>query len=119
MKLLIGISFMFVAAVSFAAEQEGLMLPTISWGYNLSRTAGELVLFQPLKFLIENAGNVTAIVLFLFGFWLFISKLKSGPPNPVTIRKIQRFKAIKRGYYSFLILIALAGFAALDQVVVG
>ena len=64
---------MFVAAVSFAAEREGLMLPTISWGYNLSRTAGELVLFQPLKFLIENAGNVTAIVLFLFGFWLFIS----------------------------------------------
>lgn len=119
MKLLIGISLILVAVVSFVAEQLGLMLPTISWGYNLSRTAGELVLFQPLKFLIENAGDVTATVLLLFGVWLVISKIKSGPPNPVTIRKIQRFKAIKRGYYSFLILIGLAGFAALDQVVVG
>ena len=90
---------MLVAVVSFVAEQLGLMLPTISWGYNLSRTAGELVLFKPLKFLIENAGDVTATVLLLFGVWFVISKIKSGPPNPVTIRKIQRFKAIKRGYY--------------------
>ncbi|MDB4653030.1 ABC transporter permease subunit [Akkermansiaceae bacterium] len=119
MKLWIGITLMVAAAVSFLAEKLELMLPTISWGYNLSRTAGELALFQPLKFLVENAGHVTAIILFIFGFWLVISKLTGGPPNPVTVRKIQRFKAIKRGYYSFLILIGLAVFAALDQVVVG
>ena len=64
---------MLVAVVSFVAEQLGLMLPTISWGYNLSRTAGELVLFQPLKFLIENAGDVTATVLLLLAFgWSFL-----------------------------------------------
>ncbi|MDB4438007.1 ABC transporter permease subunit [bacterium] len=119
MKLWIGITLMVAAAVSFLAEKLELMLPTISWGYNLSRTAGELALFQPLKFLVENAGHVTAVILFVFGIWLVISKLTGGPPNPVTVRKIQRFKAIKRGYYSFLILIGLAGFAALDQVVVG
>ncbi|MDA7896465.1 ABC transporter permease subunit [bacterium] len=119
MKLWIGITLMVAAVVSYLAEQLDLMLPTISWGYNLSRTAGELALFQPLKFFIENAGDVTAVVLLLLGLWLVISKLTSGPPNPVTIRKIQRFKAIKRGYYSFLILIGLAGFAALDQIVVG
>ena len=85
---------MATAVLSFVAEQFELMLPTVSWGYNLSRTAGELALFQPLKFLIENAGHVTAIILFLFGAWLLFSKLTGGPPTPVTVRKIQRFKAI-------------------------
>jgi ABC-type microcin C transport system permease subunit YejE len=37
----------------------------------------------------------------------------------VTLRRIRRFREIKRGYYSLIILIALGGFAALDQVVVG
>ena len=35
------------------------------------------------------------------------------------MRRIRRFREIKRGYYSLIILITLGGLAALDQVVVG
>ena len=118
-KIPIGISLMVAAALSVVADHFGYRVPTISWGYNLTASAGELKLFWPLNRLIENMGQLTAGVLFLVGLWLVVSKLTAGPPNPVTLRKVARFKSIKRGYYSFLILVFLAGFAALDQVVVG
>jgi len=111
---------MVSAVLSFVVEKLGLRLPTISWGFNFSRSAGELNLpLDALQWLVEQAGVITAVIVFLAGLWLVISKLTSGPPNPVTVRKIQRFKSIKRGYYSFLILIGLAGLAALDQFIVG
>jgi microcin C transport system permease protein len=37
----------------------------------------------------------------------------------VTVQRLSRFRAIKRGYLSLLILMCLAGLAGLDQVVVG
>lgn len=119
MKVLIGTSLIVAAGAGVVAEHFGYRIPTISWGYNLTRTAGDLPLVQPLKGLVENLGHVTAGVLGVAGLWLLLSKLLAGPPNPVTARKMARFKSIKRGYYSFLILLALAGFAALDQLVVG
>ena len=39
--------------------------------------------------------------------------------SPITRRKLERFKSIKRGYYSFLILVFLGFLAALDQALVG
>ena len=120
MKLGIGISFVTASFLSVWADSAGFKIPTISWGYNVSRSAGELKLpSQFLEHLVSGAGIITAIILFLVGLFLIVSKMTSGPPNPVTLRKIQRFKAIKRGYYSFLILIGLAGLASLDQLIVG
>jgi microcin C transport system permease protein len=112
---------MIVAAIlSVLAEWKECKLPTISWGYNFSRSAGELNLpLDSLQWLVKNVGHLTAVVLLLVGIWLVVSKLTSGQPNPVTLRKIQRFKSIKRGYYSFLILLGLTGLAALDQLIVG
>ncbi len=120
MKLFIGFFLIISAVLSVVADRYGFKLPTISWGYNFSESAGELNL--PLDFLtwlVKRAGGITAVIMGLSGIWLIVTKLNSGPANPVTLRKIQRFKAIKRGYYSFLILLGLAGLAALDQLVVG
>ena len=50
---------------------------------------------------------------------LLVRSFTRGPRNPITVRRIRRFREIKRGYYSLLILLALGGLAALDQVVVG
>lgn len=120
MKLFIGISLIVSAVLSVVADLNGFKLPSISWGYNFSESAGELNLpLDILTWLVKNAGEITAVILGLLGLWLVVSKLTSGPPNPVTLRKIQRFKAIKRGYYSFLILLGLAGLASLDQLIVG
>ena len=112
MKLVIGISFVAASFLSVLANSAGFKIPTISWGYNFSRSAGELNLpFEFLEYLVSKGGIVTAAILLLVGMLLIVSKTISGPPNPVTLRKTQRFKAIKRGYYSFLILIGLAGLA--------
>ena len=120
MKFGIGISLIAAAGLSYWADQNGLKFPTVSWGFNFARSAKDLVFpFDWIKWIVQYTGEITAVLMALVGFWLIISKFTSGPPNPVTLRKIQRFKAIKRGYYSFLILLALGGLAALDQVLVG
>ncbi len=120
MKLFIGIFLILAALLSVLADQHGFKLPAISWGYNFTASAGELNF--PVQFiasLIDHAGEITAGLMTILGLWLIYTKLSSGPANPVTQRKIQRFKEIKRGYYSFLILLGLAGLAALDQIIVG
>jgi len=120
MKILIGAFLILASMGSYFAEKWGMMFPTISWGYNFARSAKNLDLpFDFLEVLASNMGHLSAIAACLVGCWLILSKFVSGPPNPVTLRKIQRFKSIKRGYYSFLILLFLAGVAALDQLIVG
>lgn len=120
MKLGIGILLLVCAFLSVMAEEFELKLPTISWGYNFARSAGDLKMpSEFLKWILARTGSITAVLVFMTGLWMVISKAQGGPPNPVTLRKIQRFKSIKRGYYSFLILVGLAGLAALDQVIVG
>ena len=39
--------------------------------------------------------------------------------SPLTLKQIRRFRSIRRGYISFLILLGLAGLASLDNLVVG
>ena len=110
MKLWIGLILLVVSGLSYLMEKQGIKLPTISWGYNFSRSAGELnIPLDWLTWLIEKAGHVTAVILALVGVWLVVSFLTDRTPNPITLRKIKRFKEIKRGYYSFLILLGLAG----------
>ncbi len=38
---------------------------------------------------------------------------------PLTLKQLRRFRAIRRGYVSFLILLALVGVASLDSLLVG
>lgn len=39
--------------------------------------------------------------------------------NPLTVRKFRRFKSLRRGYISFLVLAAMLGLACLDTLIVG
>ena len=64
-------------------------------------------------------GWLLTVLAFLFGLWMLVKFSRKGALTPITLRKIERFKSIKRGYYSFLILIGLAGMAALDHALVG
>ncbi|MBK73536.1 MAG: hypothetical protein CMO76_08860, partial [Verrucomicrobiales bacterium] len=83
MKLGFGISFVTASFLSVWADSAGIKIPTISWGYNFSRSAGELKLpAQFLEHLVSGAGVITAIILFLVGLFLIVSKMTSGPPNP-------------------------------------
>ncbi len=85
----------------------------------MERTQKMPASFGLVKWIYGNVGHLVAVAWGLLGIWLLVGALASGGPNPITERKVKRFKAIKRGYYSFLILLGLGLLAGLDFLVVG
>ena len=117
-RRIIGIILVLLGALAAFGELYGIDFPTARWFFSTSRDVPLLKgAFLGKEFLWF--GWLSVGVLGVVGFWLVISSFRGGPPNPVTMRRIRRFKEIKRGYYSLIILISLGGLAALDQVVVG
>ncbi|MGJ8633746.1 MAG: ABC transporter permease subunit [Luteolibacter sp.] len=114
----IGFLLFLVGALAILGELWGIDFPTARWFFQASRDAQ----FLRAEIGGENVlwfGWVSAGILIFAGFSLWMKSYFGGAPNPVTARRIKRFKDIRRGYYSLLILMGLAGFAALDQLVVG
>ena len=68
-------------------------------------------------------GDVTGYVVMGIGFILGVALLVFGGKDiqwkPMTLRKFQRFKSIRRGYYALIIFSGLVMVAMLDQAVVG
>ncbi len=110
----LGLISILLGALAATGQCMNLALPTARWFFAVSRE---------VSFLGGNGlpwfGWLCVAVLVLGGLAMVIRSFTSGPRNPVTTRRIRRFCEIKRGYYSLVILIALGGLAALDQVVVG
>ncbi|NNC88508.1 MAG: ABC transporter permease subunit [Akkermansiaceae bacterium] len=108
------------ALAAGAGEVLGLNLPTLKWGFEMSRNADWLSIGAAGS---EDAfpwfGWLTTLVAFLLGVYLLVRFWKRGSMSPITERKIERFKAIKRGYWSFLVLLFLGVLASLDQALVG
>ncbi len=110
----LGLISLLLGALAATGECMHLALPTARWFFEVSRE---------VSFLGGNGfpwfGWLCVAVLVLGGLAMVIRSFTCGPRNPLTTRRIRRFCEIKRGYYSLVILIALGGLAALDQVVVG
>lgn len=81
----------------------GIDLPTFSWFYDVSPTFGYIASFAMVA----------------LGGWMLSTGQKHFDLKPMTQRRLQRFKSIGRGYWAFVILMALILFACLDQLVVG
>jgi microcin C transport system permease protein len=111
---ILGISSILLGALAATGECVNLAFPTARWFFDVSR---EVPLLGGKGFLWFGWLSVALFVL--GGLALVVRSFTSGPRNPITTRRIRRFCDIKRGYYSLLILLALGGIAALDQVVVG
>ncbi len=114
----IGFIWLILGALAALGEVMGIAFPTARWFFAASHQLPALH--------IEIGGNVfpwfgwlSVAILVCGGLLMIVRSWMGGPPNPVTRRRIQRFREIRRGYVSLLILLALAGVAALDQVVVG
>jgi microcin C transport system permease protein len=110
----IGLFLTLLGILAITGELKGIAFPSARWFFNVSREVPWL----------HSGGNawfgwVSSILLILAGIMLFIRTFTSGPPNPVTVRRIHRFREIKRGFYSLIILIFLAAIAFLDQALVG
>lgn len=115
---IIGIAAILLGALAAAGEHWGIAFPTARWFFETSRevpwlhwhgAAGDVPWF----------GWLGAGLLIAGGLALVVRSLLGPPPNPLTARRLRRFREIKRGYYSLVILLGLAGLAALDQAVVG
>jgi microcin C transport system permease protein len=115
MRLIGFFSFLLGALAAFG-ECVGLALPTARWFFTVSR---EVPFLKISSSGFPWFGWLCAALLIIGGLAMIIRSFASGPQNPITARRIKRFCEIKRGYYSLVILIALAGLAALDQAVVG
>jgi len=117
----IGFLFFVIGLLAVIAELNGLDLPTASWFFETSREV------SMLNWTAERAKDAGVLwfgwfgSLFLMGCgaWMLVSSFRGIPPNPVTVKRWKRFKEIKRGYYSLLIILFLGALAALDQVIVG
>lgn len=106
----------------------GLLLPTLSWPFTVSREMAYLHidwadqnsqhLFLPQgKFLWF--GWACSLSFLIFGIVLLCQKKKEFQLSPITQRRISRFKSIARGYISLLIILILTFLACLDQSLCG
>lgn len=112
----IGATGFLLGALAVAGERCRVAIPTARWFFVTSR---ETPWLHTASGGFPWFGWLSAIVLMLCGGWMFLRSFGRGPRNPITERRLKRFREIKRGYYSLVILLALMGLAALDQAVVG
>jgi len=64
-------------------------------------------------------GYVLTVLLLAAGVWIVAALGREWNLSPLTSKKLSRFRAIRRGYVSFLILLVLALVAVLDNTLVG
>ncbi len=72
-----------------------------------------------IPFLAGSTAGYVLLAAFLLIGVVFVRKGTLWNITPLTLKKLHRFRAIRRGYISFLILLALAGIASLDSLLVG
>ena len=115
----IGFLFTLLGTLAIVGEWKGIAFPTARWFFETSRQITWLNIEQAGDAGFPWFGWISAGLLILTGMGLVIRSFIRGPGNPITLRRIQRFREIKRGYYSLLILVLLVVMAMLDQSIVG
>ena len=98
----------------------GLEFPTVRFPFAISHDIGWLHFDGK-----ENTvgflwfGWLYTVIAFAIGLLLALRFARGVKFTPLTVLRIDRFKSIKRGYYSLWIIAGLAAVAALDHVLVG
>ncbi len=115
-RRLFALILMLAAIAAALGELCGWLLPTLSWPFSASR---ELVILR-----VDWRGEpfywfgwlcvLLAILLSLRLFWI-----KGTPVSADWAQKWKRFRSLKRGYYSFILLLLIVVTAGLDQCLVG
>lgn len=118
-KRTIGLLLFVLGVLAAFGETRGIDFPTARWFFDASREVPLLNWKSESGSTVLWFGWVSVVILVVIGIFTLVSSFTAGPPNPVTLRRIRRFKEIKRGYYSLIILVGLAALAGLDQVIVG
>ncbi len=113
------------ALLGALGELCGWLLPTISWPYTVSREISFLSLPASCAPLLSPDdqfhwfGWICMLLLAVAGFTLWLRTPASLRLPPEHAKRVKRFRSIKRGYWSLLLLIGMLGVASLDQCIVG
>ena len=97
------IALILLSVLGVVSHMMGGALPSLRWFFEVG----------------ENFGYVIMALAFAGGVWLLLTGKRDVEWKPMTLRKFQRFRSMRRGYVSFLILIFLIVLAMLDQTLVG
>lgn len=114
-----GTFLVLLGALAAVGELMHLALPTGRWFFETSRQVPWLHINLGGAEPFPWWGWLSVALLVVSGLVLAVRSFSRGPRNPLTERRLARFREIKRGYYSLAILLVLGGVAALDQAVVG
>ena len=110
---------MLLGSLAVLGELCDIAFPTARWFFESSSEVPWLHANLAGDVAFPWFGWASAALLVIGGLMLVIRSIVNSTPDPVMQRRISRFRAIRRGHISLIILLGLAGVAALDQVVVG
>lgn len=99
----LAIASLAVGALSLLGEWLGLDLPSVSWFFGMGKAFG----------------YASSAILVLGGIVALLFLPAEVNWNPVTRQRFRRFRSIRRGWISLLVLAALVLAALLDQALVG
>lgn len=99
----LSIALIVLSLLGAVSHWMGGALPSLRWFFEVG----------------EAFGYTCMALAFAGGVALLASGKRDIEWKPMTVRKFQRFKSMRRGYVSFLILMVLVVLAMLDQTLVG
>jgi microcin C transport system permease protein len=99
----LAIAALLLGALAIVGELAGLDLPSVGWFFSMGPAFG-----WTASALLIAGGMAVLVFLPAEIRW-----------TPVTLQRFRRFRSIRRGWWSFCLLLGLAGMALLDQALVG
>lgn len=124
-KNLIALLLVLAALLSALGELHGWLLPTLSWPFTVSREipclhcSGEVMPMLAVDGSWHWFGWLGVLALLAAGVYLLLRRSSSLRLPPEYAKQVQRFKKIRRGYWSLLAFGCIMLLAALDQCLVG
>jgi microcin C transport system permease protein len=127
----LGILLIVVAVLATVSDDLGYALPSLRWFYSFDATPDQILdaevkgyWFGEInwEWLRTHQGEVvgyTFCALMTVVGLLLVARGRGFQWNPLTLRKMARFKSISRGYTSLKLLVVLLFIALLDQALVG
>ena len=119
MLRILGRLFLLGALLGALGELFSIELPTVRFPFSLSREIGFLHANQESGNPFPWFGWLVTFTFLGIGIFIELTFARGFRFTPITLRRIERFKSIKRGYYSLIVIFALASIASLDHLLVG
>ncbi len=124
-KNTIALMLILAAVLGMLGELCGYVLPTVSWPFAVSHEVSFLHLPGTYARLLSPGGQFAwfgwacMLAMAVAGFTLWLRTPASLRLPPEHEKRWKRFRSIRRGYWSLLILTGLLALASLDQCLVG